>query len=1052
MGATPGRRRPAVLLGIPAGAAVVGAFSALLTNAASDDTRWPGVLEYFRLHPWPALLLSVAFLALVPVGLAAASRREGTPPGESDLRRDAARLADRVRRELDDELGNRSHRTLLRLPLEPHAVNQGGRRLAELGDLTPIAGAVGRLVVVGPPGSGKSTALLKLTEELLIDRTEDALVPVPVNLSTWDPRTERLSDVIRRRVTGRGAGRPQRRRLFRARRRRAPAEPEDLVGTGRVLPILDGLDEIPRERWEDARRGLAVALGGRDQVFVIACAESVFLEIVPAALLTQGRTHVAEIRPVTVESAKDYLLGGDALRTGRWGPVFAALDRRDGGPLAEALSSPLSLYLARKVYERPSSDPGELATRFDSREAVEAHLLASYVPAAYLTPERSGDLATESPLRFPADRAPGWLGGIARILNRQETTALRWWRLGAPGADPKRLASRWSWGGFWLGSLLFTLSGAASAALLGLMLMAGAWALERAAGWLPPRVAGLLPEPASEADRAGRDSLLHRLGELELTGPLAGFLTDAGTVRVLAVLAVVSGIVVSTWVTMEAPASEVMTTTSARAAVLADRRLTLLRAAGVTVVSGAVLLWLKEPIWGWVRGPALHTVAGLLPGRVNVDALVAGPFRGGSPWPGWAAAGLAVLAGLAIVPGSAWFRFRSRAAFLALRGHLPWALLAFLDDANARGVLRRSGTVYEFRHRLVHRYLADPRRAGAPLPRLVAAAHEHLARREWRAAAALLSDLVGLAPSLATDLAVVHERWAHRFRNPALAQWYFRHVDEAVRYRLKLVTEDVPGATGELFDLYARLLDARRGGLTGGFFRLALLNRAGAGWERLRRDALPEARQEAMARLEALVAAPDRSPIVRFGLLDLRLRLRRARAKAARDPSHPDSVLGWWTSLELSEVAARALLRAAAEGSHGAVQTAGLLAALSIEDFTGLPRWERFWLHAGFPEVGDLWRAVDQDRRPAVPELPVGATGRTVGVSGDTMRALRHLARLAASHGMNPVHPGAVGLALLSVPSGGALRILLAFSGLTDRELRRAMMDDVLQADLLIDE
>nr|WP_312877766.1 hypothetical protein [Lentzea indica] len=36
--------------------------------------------------------------------------------------------------------------------------------------------------------------------------------------------------------------------------------------------------------------------------------------------------------------------------------------------------------------------------------------------------------------------------------------------------------------------------------------------------------------------------------------------------------------------------------------------------------------------------------------------------------------------------------------WLPLTGRLPWAAVAFLDDAYQRGVLRQAGAVYQFRH------------------------------------------------------------------------------------------------------------------------------------------------------------------------------------------------------------------------------------------------------------------------------------------------------------------------------------------------------------------
>ncbi|MFC5103265.1 hypothetical protein [Kibdelosporangium philippinense] len=44
--------------------------------------------------------------------------------------------------------------------------------------------------------------------------------------------------------------------------------------------------------------------------------------------------------------------------------------------------------------------------------------------------------------------------------------------------------------------------------------------------------------------------------------------------------------------------------------------------------------------------------------------------------------------------------------WLALRGHLPWRLIPFLEDAHQRGVLRQNGGVYQFRHARLRDHLA----------------------------------------------------------------------------------------------------------------------------------------------------------------------------------------------------------------------------------------------------------------------------------------------------------------------------------------------------------
>jgi hypothetical protein len=67
-------------------------------------------------------------------------------------------------------------------------------------------------------------------------------------------------------------------------------------------------------------------------------------------------------------------------------------------------------------------------------------------------------------------------------------------------------------------------------------------------------------------------------------------------------------------------------------------------------------------------------------------------------------------AGTAGVLSRAWGRFTIARIWLAVSGCQPWRLMRFLDDAHRRGVLRRSGAVYEFRHVRLRDHLAhnDP--------------------------------------------------------------------------------------------------------------------------------------------------------------------------------------------------------------------------------------------------------------------------------------------------------------------------------------------------------
>ncbi|MFJ5178246.1 hypothetical protein ACIP68_30935 [Streptomyces griseoviridis] len=62
--------------------------------------------------------------------------------------------------------------------------------------------------------------------------------------------------------------------------------------------------------------------------------------------------------------------------------------------------------------------------------------------------------------------------------------------------------------------------------------------------------------------------------------------------------------------------------------------------------------------------------------------------------------------GTAALALSAWGRFVVARVWLAGTGRLPWRLMRFLEDAHRRGVLRRSGASFEFRHLRLQTHLA----------------------------------------------------------------------------------------------------------------------------------------------------------------------------------------------------------------------------------------------------------------------------------------------------------------------------------------------------------
>jgi predicted NACHT family NTPase len=104
--------------------------------------------------------------------------------------------------------------------------------------------------VLGEPGAGKTILMMRLVLDLLAQRVRGSPVPVLVSAASWDPTTQDLHGWLAGQliITYTALAVPA--QLDAA----APSRIRALLGEGLILPIVDGLDEIP-----DAMRGPAIA-------------------------------------------------------------------------------------------------------------------------------------------------------------------------------------------------------------------------------------------------------------------------------------------------------------------------------------------------------------------------------------------------------------------------------------------------------------------------------------------------------------------------------------------------------------------------------------------------------------------------------------------------------------------------------------------------------------------------------------------------------------------------------------------------------------------------
>ncbi|MER7770540.1 hypothetical protein [Kitasatospora sp. NPDC096140] len=281
----------------------------------------------------------------------------------------------------------------------------------------------GRLVILGPAGAGKTSTAVLLLLGLLTDRRPDQPVPVLLALDSWDPATEHVTTWMHRRLTedyptlGRG-----RHGLKRA---------AQLLDSHLILPVLDGLDELPAARRAAALRGINRILDDRTPL-VLTCRTAEYHALDHEGFAVPGAA-VIRARPVGPEAVRRYLTApGGSEQQARWRHVLDLLQDEPQGPLARTLANPALLALARTVYGAGSGrEPAALAAlaRTATADRLADHLLSNLVPTVFDT----GPVARNAPAwwrrQWTPEQSRRWLAFLARESIRLGGNDLAWWRL-----------------------------------------------------------------------------------------------------------------------------------------------------------------------------------------------------------------------------------------------------------------------------------------------------------------------------------------------------------------------------------------------------------------------------------------------------------------------------------------------------------------------------------------------------------------------------------------------------------------------------------------------
>jgi NACHT domain len=550
-----------------------------------------------------------------------------------------------------------------------------------------------RLVILGAPGAGKTVLALELQIQLLEQRLHNpgTAVPVLINAASYDTGMTWERWLTRHLALRYAVGIP------------AAAS---LVRNGRILPIIDGLDEVDPAGTPQRAHVLVKQLNswvrGRERApLVVTCRRGGYRELLREI---DRATHV-EMIPLTSGQAANYLqqqfLNPDEAR--RWEPALADLAAQPDGRLAAQLATPWRLTLALAAF-RDGGDPATLlpaaagVTSSQNAEFADSLLLGSYIPAAV---NLHG-----APRRYSSQQVQHWLTVLAE--------GLAWQARHKRSATDIQLDTWWRPAGQWITRLVHVvlaaipfqlwlvagaLSGYGALAFLILFLgMAAFAALNRH------------PRRLNFREIATRRGIL-RLAVGLLPGLAFGVLIAiedvgsfgiAGSLALAAVIGLIPGAAAGLILGIGSSSPQAV---SPRDIIRKDGRFGLVY--GLTFgLLGALLYVLTI---SFDAGENLQFQSSSFPLddpfsiiTTGLDSNLFGVLGKGLIF------GLSLGFTVGIARGAgAWVRYHIAVGFTALRCRGPLRFDTFLDWAQHVGLLRVSGVTYQFRHRQLQDWLLN---------------------------------------------------------------------------------------------------------------------------------------------------------------------------------------------------------------------------------------------------------------------------------------------------------------------------------------------------------
>jgi hypothetical protein len=298
-------------------------------------------------------------------------------------------LAEVVR--IDLELVNKLDAVDLPLQLQYQELNRQPHSIPTGTPIIDVFTKMGRaILILGAPGSGKTTMLLELARDLIARAEQDENHPVPIifNLSSWTKSHHSLIPWLLDELNERYD---------------VPYDIGDSwLSRNALLPLLDGLDETASDQREACVEAINSFRQTKGMMPIAVCSRETEYELLTTRLRLQGAVIV---QPLTLEQINSYFAQVD----GKLESVRLLLQKND--VLRELVGTPLMLSVISLAYQNIPINSIITEVKPDHQRE---HLFAAYVDR--MLARRGVDK------RYTRQEIIYWLIFLSRMLYRQNQT------------------------------------------------------------------------------------------------------------------------------------------------------------------------------------------------------------------------------------------------------------------------------------------------------------------------------------------------------------------------------------------------------------------------------------------------------------------------------------------------------------------------------------------------------------------------------------------------------------------------------------------------------